>query len=285
MPRPVSPVLLLAPLCRDEIADAQGRTTSRAGGAGLYASWALARLGARAILHTALAERDRDLLQSLPRKTEVVLHPSRETTGFRIEVDPSDPNRRSLTLLAASDPLDPTRLGAIAEAAYAFLGPLLPGDLGGPLADALRGAAIPLDLGIQGLVRRVDESGMITPAALAGSFELPHLRVLAGDETEIAQAAGVWDAAGDPRALLGRLANEVIVTSGDRGASIFVQGGAKPVEVAAVPPPGPARHPIGLGDTFLAVYGWKRHSGLGPAEAGSIAAAAASDLLARGLVR
>ncbi len=279
------PVLLLAPLCRDENVGAGGRAIARAGGAGFYASWALAKLGARAILHTPLAERDHDLIRFLPRETEVVIHPSRETTCFRIEVDPRNLNKRSLSLLAASDPLDPTRLHGIEDSAYVFLGPLLPNDLSPALVEALRGTSIPIDLGIQGLVRGVDRSGKITPAAMTGIWGLPPLRVLAGDEAEIAQAAGTSDVGAASRALADGFACEVITTRGDRGALIFVRGRGEPLDVPAVPTRGSAMHAVGLGDTFLAVYEWHRHLGENPADAGLCAATAASELLVRGLGR
>ena len=274
-----------APLCRDEVVGADGCSIARAGGAGFVASWALARLGARVILHTPLAERDRDLIQLLPRETEVVIHPSRETTCFRIEVDPRDMNRRSLSLCAACDPLGPALLRGIEDSAYVLLGPLLPGDISDSLAAALREGSIPIDLGIQGLARRVDRSGRIGPAAMTGIPRLPPLRVLAGDEAEIARAAGITDVGAASRALADGVAGEVITTRGDKGASIFARGGDEPIEVPAVPVRGAAKHAIGLGDTFLAVYGWQRHLGASRSEAGSSAALAASELLVRGLDR
>lgn len=277
--------MLLAPVCRDEEIAVHGRSIVRAGGAGLYAAWALAKLGARAILHTPLAERDRDLLRFLPEETEVVIHPSRETTCFRIDVDPRNPNERTLALLATSDPLDPGLLCGIEDSAYAFLGPLLPTDLGDPLAAVLRGMTIPIDLGVQGLVRSVDVSGRVdlVPATQIG--RLPPLRVLAGDEDEIARAAGSSDVDAASRALAEKIAREVVVTRGDRGATLILRGESEALEVPAVPLRGSAGRAIGLGDTFLAVYGWWRHLGAGSADAGSRAAIAASELLARGLGR
>jgi hypothetical protein len=95
----MGPVAILAPLCRDEIAVGGSSPSMRAGGAALYASWALSKLGARVVIHTPLAERDRDLLECLPGEVEVVVHPSRETTFFRIEIEDGDPDRRTLRLL------------------------------------------------------------------------------------------------------------------------------------------------------------------------------------------
>ncbi len=281
MPPIPPPVLLLAPLCRDEIVEPGIPAATRPGGAGYYASWALARLGARVVLHTPLAGKDRDLLRFLPERTEVVVHPSRDTTFFRIETDPNDLNRRTLERLAASDPCDPSLLGGLADAAYLLLAPLLPEDLGRPLMEALQSAPVPIDLGVQGLVREVDSSGRIVAAGAFARAAMPRLRVLAGDEAEIMRFAGIGETAAACRSLVGGAAEEVIATRGDRGAVILDRGREEPLEIAAVPPPGDARRRVGLGDTFLAVYGWRRHGGAGIEEAGRQAAAAAARVMVR----
>jgi sugar/nucleoside kinase (ribokinase family) len=255
----------------------------RAGGAGLFASWALKRLGARVILHTPLAGKDRDLLEWLPPGVETIVHPSRETTTFRIEVDPDDVNKRTLLLLAAGDSLDPERLERAEKPAYVLLGPLLPADLDDSLVAVLERLDTPIDLGAQGLVRQPEPSGRITPCAVEGGINLPPLRVLAGDDSEIARLAGSSETEEALEILSHRTAGEVIATHGDRGASIRLRGGAPTLRIQAVPPRGPAAHPIGLGDTFLATYGWCRHTGAGPAEAGARAAVAATELLVAGL--
>jgi sugar/nucleoside kinase (ribokinase family) len=277
------PVLLLAPLSRDEISGAGSGTVTRAGGAGLYASWALSKLGARVILHTPLAERDRDLLRYLPAGVDVVVHPSRETTSFRIEEDPGDLNKRTLVLLASSDPLDPELLGDLSASAYVFLGPLLPDDIDGPLVVALRRMSSAIDLGAQGLVRQVDRSGVVVPARAAGRLDLPPLRVLAGDECEVSLMAGGTGEEEALRILSEETAMEVVLTRGDRGASIRIRAAARSIEVPAVAACGRGAHPVGLGDTFLAVYGWHRHTGATAVEAGARAALAATELLEAGL--
>jgi sugar/nucleoside kinase (ribokinase family) len=277
------PVLLLAPLSRDEILGAGSRSVTHAGGAGLYASWALSKLGARVILHTPLAGKDRDLLRFLPAGVDVVVHPSRETTSFRIELDPGDLNKRILVLLASSDPLDPALLGDLSDSAYVFLGPLLPGDIDGALAAVLRKMAPAIDLGVQGLVRRADRSGLVSPAITAARLDLPPLRVLAGDEREVSLMAGGTGEEEALRILSEETAMEVVLTRGDRGASIRSRGASRSIEVPAVATRGRGAHPVGLGDTFLAVYGWHRHTGATVVEAGARAALAATELLEAGL--
>jgi sugar/nucleoside kinase (ribokinase family) len=264
-------VLLLAPLSRDEVA-VGGQLRVRTGGAGFYAAWALARRGARVTLHTPLAPEDRDLLAALPPEVEVVTHPSRRTTRFRIEVDLERPNDRILRLLAASDPLDPQRIATIEDGSSLLLGPLLPDDLSPALLERLRAAPAPCDLGAQGLVRRIDAQGRVRIAPLDPGLDLPRLRALAGDERE-------WAAL--PRDIVDR-ASERIVTLGDRGSRIHLAGSEVPIEIAAAALHGPPREAIGLGDTFLAVYAWSRSSGLDPRDAGRDASAAAAALLEGG---
>ncbi len=247
----------------------------RAGGAGLYAARALDRLGARVILHTPLAARDRDLLGALPARVRVVEHPSRETTRFRLEFDRARPNERRLFAVSASDPVDADRIGAqaLSEAAWVLLGPLLPRDLPASLLAALTQCGRPLHLGIQGLVRAADPGAVVVPAAYPLVAQLPPLAVLCGDESEVDALAG---SPGAPP--LAEIASEIVVTRGDHGARIAA-GAGQPVEVAAVPPRRLGGEPVGLGDTFLAVYSWWRRAGRSIEESGREAATAATALL------
>jgi sugar/nucleoside kinase (ribokinase family) len=279
-------VLLLAPLCRDRIVGADASAQERAGGAGLYASWALVGRGARVALHTPLAEADRDLLQALPPEVEVTVHPTPRTTCFEIAVDPLDAATRSLRLLAASNALDPARIVAWGGAAHVLFAPLWPTDLSEPLAAWLRSCGAPLDVGVQGLVRTLEPwGGAPGPGARAGvgpavrlavapvsEARLPRLRVLAGDGEEVAACSRRYRAA------------ETITTRAERGARIAIAGAPEALEIPAAPARA-ALHPIGLGDTFLAVYGWERTRGAEPRDAGARAAKAARDLLERGLPR
>lgn len=248
-------------------------------------------------LHTPLARGDQDLLQALPAGVEVTVHPSRETTRFRIEADRNDPNRRRITLLAASGPLDPERIGPFGSVAYVLLGPLLPGDAGRELLDLLCASDRPLDVGIQGLVRVVAADGTISLRGPLRTAPLPRLRVLAGDEQEINVLAGERDlgaalaglatgqaGSGQPTPTGGgqMVAEEIVATRGDRGAWIWLRGATVPIDVPAVPARGAARAAVGLGDTFLAVYGWNRGCGIAPELAASRAAAASSELIGRG---
>ena len=264
-------VLLLAPLCRDRIVDRDATRDERAGGAAIYASWALVARGARVILHTPLAEGDRDLLDALPPGVEVVLHPSRRTTCFEIEIDPLDPGRRRMRLLDASDPLDPSLLRSPPAAEGVLFGPLWPSDLDEPLAARLRGCRLPLDLGVQGLARSTDEAGRVVPGTAAWAAALlPRIRILGGDAQEIAGCPTTWEA------------EETVTTLAERGARIRRRGS----DEALVIPAAPAKihlHPVGLGDAFLAVYSWERSGGADPLTAGARAAEAARDLLEGGL--
>ena len=188
---PAERVFLFAPLSRDEIVTGEGIRV-RTGGAGFYAAWALARHGARVTLHTPLAAEDHGLLGTLPPEVEVIAHPSRRTTRFRIEVDLDQPNERILRVLAVSDPLDPERIGSLEKASFLFLGPLLPGDLAPALLERLRSAPVPWDLGAQGLVRRVDPAGRVRIAPPDAAPDLPPLRALAGDETSGMRCPPSW---------------------------------------------------------------------------------------------
>jgi sugar/nucleoside kinase (ribokinase family) len=262
--------VLLAPLCRDLVRSGREPAGARAGGAGLYAAWALASRGADVTLHTPLADRDRDLLDALPRGVRVIVHPSRLTTRFRLEVEADDPDRRRLFLEAASDPIDPSRIGSIESAAHVLLAPLWPSDLDHRLIEWLHALQHPYDLGVQGLVRSADARGAVGLDAGAAPRALPAPRILAGDEREIASLPTRWSA------------GETITTLGSRGARIELRGVERGIEIPAERAVR-TRHAIGLGDTFLAVYGWERSCGVPPPEAGTRAAGAARELLEHGL--
>lgn len=258
---------MIAPLCRDEIVRGESRSV-RAGGAGLYMTWALSKLGVRVHLHTPLAESDRDLLDALPSAIEVTVHPSRETMRFRLTLDPHDPDRRSLECQAMGGSLDPAKLD-LSGAGLILLGPLLPTDLSADLCLLLRQATVPIDLGVQGLVRSVAENGSIRLARRVHRADLPPIRILAGDDDEIARVRGIRS-------------RETLVTRASRGAVVQLEESEREIVIPPVPLADAPRNPVGLGDTFLAVYSWWRHSGLGVADAGARAAEAASHLLCAG---
>jgi sugar/nucleoside kinase (ribokinase family) len=282
--------VLLAPLCRDEIVTANSRLI-RAGGAGLYAAWALAGLGARVVLHTPLGPDDEDLLASLPPGVETVTHPSRCTTRFRIEVDPADPDRRRMRVRNASDPLSAIRIGNLRGVSFVVAGPLLPTDWNGSLTAHLDREGAVVHLGLQGFVRRVTGSGALLHRRPVTPVPLPALATLAGDERELRLFTGARSLAHGFRELAGSSGpgaaarpvspREIIATAGAAGATIAVVGG----DVVHIPArrARKVRHPVGLGDTFLAVYAFHRHLGLAPARAGARAAAAAARLLESGL--
>lgn len=265
-------VLLLAPLCHDEVI-VGGSRIERAGGSGLFAATALKRLGARVRLHASLARGDEGLFRSLPAEGILFTpHPSRETTRFEIEMDRKDPNARRIIRRAASDPLDAARIDA-RGCIYVLVAPLLPSDLDSGLIDFLAGCDLPVDLGVQGLCRRIGPDGSISIAPPA-PLRLPSLRIVAGDEDEIASIPDE----------IRRRAAEIVTTHGDRGASIAIRGTIpQEIEIPAILARGGAREAIGLGDTFLAVYGWMRTMGIDPRGAGDEAARAATALLEEGL--
>lgn len=276
-----SDVVLLAPLCRDEIVTPSG-ATSRTGGAGLYASWALTRLGCGVRLHTPLAETDTDLLEALPKDARVTVHPSRATTRFQLTIDPERPDERTLRNTEQSDPLDHYRIVDLDSAAYVLFCPLLPHDLDLGLLGLMCSCPCPIDVGIQGLVRSIDSNGIANVRAVP-LMGLPPIRVLAGDETEITTIAKTDDPDLAIDSILAKGVEEVVMTRASRGARIGIDAADEILELPALPPRRAAAESIGLGDTFLAVYGWHRHIGNSPADAGKSAATAATRLMEEGL--
>ncbi len=255
---------MIAPLCRDEIIRGASRI-ERTGGAGLYMARALAKLGARVTLHTPLGDDDRDLIEALPPGIDVTIHPARRATRFRLTLDAQDPDLRTLECTTIGGPFDPGRIEA-GDADLVLLGPLLPTDLMKDLREKLHRIAAPIDLGVQGMARIVESDGTIRLARRADLGDLPPIRILAGDDEEVARVRGIR-------------AKEIVITRGSRGAVVQLDEAAPEIVIPPARLDAPPQEAIGLGDTFLAVYAWWRSSGLEAADAGARAAEAAGRVL------
>jgi sugar/nucleoside kinase (ribokinase family) len=247
-----------------------GRAPS-AGGGPTFAAEAFRRLGEEGQVVTRYAAADASLFAALG---PAVVLPAETTSGFAID---HDGEARTMRVTAEGAQWSPADAAAVAaDAEWVHVAPLLRGEFAAETLAALA-AGRRLSLDGQGLVR-VPAAGPLEEDAGFDAAVLEHVTVLKLSEHEARIVAGgrfdLVDAArlGVP---------EVLLTLGSRGAVVFADGCATPVE--------PARtvdvHATGAGDTFAIGYAVARLDGLGPVEAARSAAALVGAVLADRLSR
>lgn len=236
----------------------------------LYASLALARLGAEATATAACAEADRGLLLPTLEETGVPVAwvPSRVTTSFSFHYEGDE---RVMAVDAVGDPWPAERAAAATRgASHVHVGALLRTDFEPAALEAMASSGARLLIDAQGLVRRA-ETGPLRKDGEIGSA-LRHVAILKLNEGEAAALAGGTDADS-----LRRLeVPEVILTLGSRGSLVVTADadefvGATPVETA---------DPTGAGDAFAAAYLWFRAEELQPKAAAAAASEFVTTLLA-----
>jgi len=253
----VPPLALVGNLSRD-LVDGQ---PPRIGGAPYYAARAWRALGSRATIITRCAPEDRDdyVRRLSALGLPVVFLAGERTTSFSFYYDG---HARVMTVEQPGDAWTPADADVVPLGAWVHVAPLLRSDFSaGTLAALAHGRRLSLDG--QGLVR-VPEPG---PLRLDADFDpalLEHVQILklAAEEAEV---VGAVDRLGVP---------EVLVTYGERGSSVYVDG--RKEEVGAWPV---AADPTGSGDAFSAAYLAGRSQGLTPVSAARRATAVVGALL------
>jgi sugar/nucleoside kinase (ribokinase family) len=254
----VPPLALVGNLSRDLVDGGPPRI----GGAPFYAARAWRALGSRATIFTRCGPDERDdyarLLSALGLR--VILLPGETTTSFSFLYDG---DTRVMTVEQPGDVWTPADADVVTAGAWVHVAPLLRSDFpAGTLAALAHGRRLSLDG--QGLVR-VPEPG---PLRLDADFDpavLQHVQILKLAEEE-AEVLGAVDRLGVP---------EVLVTYGERGSCVYVDG--RKDEVGAWPV---AADPTGSGDAFSAAYLAGRSQGLTPVSAARRATAVVGALLA-----
>jgi sugar/nucleoside kinase (ribokinase family) len=246
---------------------------ARIGGAPYYAARALQAAGKTAMIITRCTEEKliapiRDF--GLP----VAWLPTGSAATFALRYDRGEREVSIVSLSEAWSVDDARKLqhGALDGIGWVHLGALWRGEFpAGVAAELRRGRRLSLDgqcLVRPGRLGVVAHEGRLDPALLA-HVDVLHL---AADE---ARALGLsLDSAS-----LARLGvSEVIVTLGENGCALYMDGELSRVDATPVPD----ADPTGAGDGFMAVYLATRCRGLAPLPAAEIATRAIHDLLAGG---
>ena len=246
-------------------------TVHMPGGTSFYFSHAMANMGIRYLLVTALAQTEMFAVRALQDKGLTVKRlPSRHTVYFE-NIYSANQDERIQRVLQQADPFTEVQLKDTAAKIF-HLGPLLAGDIPAALVQALAAKA-KLSLDVQGFLRRV-ENNRVLPVDWADKKELlPHIHFLKASEQEMEVVTGHSEVRRGARALAEWGAREVVITLGSKGSVVYCEGVFYTI---------PAFRPLritdatGCGDTYMAGYLYQRLKGAGIQEAGAFAAAMAT---------
>jgi len=260
MRRTMSPsVLVVGSVTIDHIGSAP-----RLGGVVTYAGATFARLGCR----VAAAFRAPVGLPWIAEKLhslgiEPLQQPSVHLTRFIHQMSPS--GDRALQVPCRAAPIAPTEQSlAWARGAHLHLGPLHPDDLDPAWFDSRHAEVVSLD--VQGLVRRIDPSGLVlaqvSPLAVAALRAASFVKASEEELTALLSHLRC-----DVLALLAtHSVRELVVTRGDLGGYVLTSGGDR-FEYAAARADGPV-DATGAGDVFFASWLLERvHNDADPGEA------------------
>ena len=268
----MSAVAVIGNLSLDVVAGAEARP----GGAVYYASRALARIGADAVVVARCGARDAGTL--LPPLEAVGL-----PVDFRAGVSTAafsfhyEGDHRVMTVDGLGDPwtvADATGwvADALGETRWVLAGALVRTDFGAPTLAALAGSERRLLVDAQGLVR-VARLGSLARDAVVDHNVFAALAAIKLSANEAAILCGGVE----PESLRLLGVPEVIVTLGSEGALVVTPAHSE--RIAAVPLEY-VRDPTGAGDSFSAVYLASRAEGAEPLEAAREANAVAAELIA-----
>jgi sugar/nucleoside kinase (ribokinase family) len=240
----------------------------RVGGPPYYAAWALAALGAPALVRVKAAEVDRPRLlpplEELGLPVEWLAGEATATYAFSYDGD-----RRSMDVRELGSRWTAEEVAGLG-AEWVHVGALFRGEFPAETLAALTAAGARLSFDGQGLVRPARPGPLVLEAEPDLSV-LEHVTVLKLSEEEaLALAGGV-----DEHSLSELSVPEVVVTLGSRGSVLVTEGRfvhlpAEPLEV----------DPTGAGDSFAAAYVFERSGGVEPQAAAERATRVVHDLLA-----
>ncbi len=261
------PLGVIGHLSRDVVAGG----APRIGGAPWYAGRALRTLGDDAVLFGKCGDADRAQWQrslaaiGLPAS----LSTGGETTAFSFTYDAGGTRTMSVDIVGEPWQLDEPPAGLLRRVEALHVAPLLRSDFDAAVLERL-GSGRRLLLDGQGLVR-VPKTG---PLSLDADFDpdvLRHVAILKVSEEEADVLTG-----GDRDALADLGVPEIVLTLGERGSVVLVNGRAE--EIPARPVEN-AVDPTGAGDAFASAYLSARAGGHAPTSAARRATALVAALL------
>jgi len=244
------------------------------GGVAYYASMTYCRLGLSTAVVTKVATNDEwALLRELRSNgVEVFNLPTKTTTTFENHYSADNFDVRVQRVGSRAEVIRLTEFPEI-RASTVHFGPLTPDDI--ELDIMVPGlspfSAIALDA--QGLVREIVDGAVVAKETVDHGHWLRFVDVLKVDTQELLIYAGSASPSNAVRGLLARGVDELVVTEGSLGSTVFRDGESFRIDAVR---PRRSVDVTGCGDTFLAAYMAKRMTSDDIEECGGFASAAAS---------
>jgi sugar/nucleoside kinase (ribokinase family) len=215
------------------------------------------------------------LIRVFPK--EVLIKPvyMKKTLQFKNIYPNWDPNNR---IQKADFPYNPLKVRDLSpvdlEGSDAIiLGPLSPSDIPLETVEYLSKFQVPLYLGVQGYLRHLEGDKIVLRPWKNFQKFLKYIRVLSLDENEIKVIIGRKP--GNIELIAKKITSfgpeEVVITHGGRGATIYSGERERLYKISAVKPH-TIKGPTGLGDTFMAAYAAKKFETSDPERCGISAA-------------
>ena len=247
-------------------------TVYMAGGTSFYFSNAISKMDLRYALVTALAEKDKDIVEDLrANNIEVKAFPSAYTVYFE-NIYTKDQDHRVQRVSQKADPFTAEQLLSIDAGIY-HLGPLLADDIPSELIKTLSQKG-KVSLDVQGYLREVRNKNVHAIDWPAKKEALRHVHVLKANESEMMVLTGEMDVRKGARILFDWGVKEVVITLGSKGSVIY--NGRNFYIIPAYSPMTSVVDATGCGDTYMAGYLYCRSKGRGLQESGEFAAAMAT---------
>jgi sugar/nucleoside kinase (ribokinase family) len=243
-----------------------------AGGTAFYFSNAVARMGTRYRLVTAVASDGMAAVSNLRMAgVEVKVLPSEHTVYFE-NIYGEDQDHRTQRVLRTADSFSVKALED-AEARFFHLGPLLAGDMSLELIQLLARKG-KLSLDAQGYLRKVVDQ-QVKPGDWPEKREaLKHISILKTNESEMAVLTGQTGIRQGAKILAEWGVREVVITLGSQGSVIYTD--QRFFDIPAYVPTTSVVDATGCGDTYMAGYLFQRSKGMPVQGAGEFAAAMAT---------
>jgi sugar/nucleoside kinase (ribokinase family) len=243
-----------------------------AGGTAFYFSNAVARMGTRYRLVTAVASDGMAAVSNLRMAgVEVEVLPSEHTVYFE-NIYGEDQDHRKQRVLRTADSFSVKALED-AEARFFHLGPLLAGDIPLELIQLLARKGW-LSLDAQGYLRKVVDQQVKAVDWPEKREALKYISILKTNESEMAVLTGQSGIRQGAKILAEWGVREVVITLGSQGSVIYTD--QRFFDIPAYVPTTSVVDATGCGDTYMAGYLYQRSKGMPVQGAGEFAAAMAT---------